>query len=43
MSRFGMDAIDAGPAVLGMHAPREVVSKADIYETYRLYKAFMEN
>jgi len=40
LSRFGIDTVDAGPGVLGMHSPREVLSKADLYESYRLYKAF---
>jgi aspartyl aminopeptidase len=40
LSRFGMDTVDAGPPVLGMHSPREVISKVDIYESYRFYKAF---
>ncbi len=40
LSRFGMDTIDIGPAVLGMHSPREVISKIDLYEAYRLYRAF---
>ncbi|MBN2367409.1 aminopeptidase [Candidatus Woesearchaeota archaeon] len=43
LSRYGMDTVDIGPAVLGMHSPREVLSKVDLYETYRLYKAFLEN
>ncbi|WP_268766415.1 zinc-binding metallopeptidase family protein [Kosmotoga arenicorallina] len=38
----GMDVLDAGPALLGMHSPFEIASKADIYETYRAYKAFLE-
>lgn len=42
MSRYGMDCVDAGPAVLGMHSPCEVVSKADIYSAYKLYKVFFE-
>ena len=42
LSRFGMDVIDAGPALLGMHAPREISSKADLYEAYKLYKAFLQ-
>jgi aspartyl aminopeptidase len=41
LSRFGMDTVDIGPGVLGMHSPREVISKADLYESYRLYKAFL--
>jgi len=40
MSRFGMDCVDAGPCVLGMHSTCEVTSKADIYSAYLLYKAF---
>ena len=31
-----------GVAVLSMHAPWEVTSKADIYEAYKGYKAFLE-
>ncbi|AKI98371.1 aminopeptidase [Kosmotoga pacifica] len=38
----GMDVIDAGPPLLGMHSPFEIASKADLYETYRAYKAFLE-
>ena len=40
MAKYGMDVIDAGVPVLNMHAPWEITSKADIYETYRAYKAF---
>ncbi len=40
MAKYGMDVIDAGVPVLSMHAPWEVTSKADIYETYRAYKVF---
>jgi len=40
MSRFGMDCVDAGPCVLGMHSTCEVTSKADIYSAHLLYKAF---
>lgn len=39
---YGMDIIDCGTPLLGMHSPFEVASKADIYETYRAYKAFFE-
>jgi len=37
-----MNVIYRGVAVLNMHAPYEATSKADIYETYRGYKAFIE-
>jgi aspartyl aminopeptidase len=38
----GIDTVDAGPAVLGMHAPKETISKADLYSSYLAYKAFLE-
>lgn len=40
MAAYGMNVIDAGVPVLNMHAPWEIVSKVDVYETYRCYKAF---
>ncbi len=40
LAEYGMDVIDCGPAVLGMHAPWEVISKADLYETVKAYRAF---
>ena len=41
MAKYGMNVIDAGVAVLNMHAPFEAVSKADVYETMRGYVAFL--
>lgn len=41
-AKYGMDVIDSGVAVLSMHSPWEVTSKADIYEAYRGYVAFLE-
>lgn len=41
LSLYGMEVIDSGVAVLNMHAPWEVVSKADVYETKRGYTAFL--
>ena len=41
LANYGMDVIDSGVAVLSMHAPWEVTSKADVYEAYRGYKAFL--
>lgn len=38
---YGMEVIDSGVAVLNMHAPMEVISKADLYESFKAYKAFM--
>ena len=42
LANYGMRVIDSGVAVLNMHAPWEATSKADVYETYRGYKAFVE-
>lgn len=41
MANLGMQVIDSGIAVLNMHAPWEVVSKADIYEALKGYEAFL--
>jgi aspartyl aminopeptidase len=43
ISMKNIDTIDIGVPVLSMHAPYEVVSKYDIYETYRCVKAFNED
>ena len=43
MANYGMEVIDSGVAVLSMHAPWEVASKADVYEAYRGYKSFLRN
>ena len=42
LALYGMNVIDSGVAVLNMHAPWEATSKADVYETYRGYIAFIE-
>ena len=39
----GADVIDMGPALLGMHSPFEISSKADLFETYRAYRALLED
>lgn len=43
LSLYGMEVIDSGVAVLNMHAPWEVTSKADVYETKKGYVAFLKN
>lgn len=43
MGNYGMRVIDSGIALLSMHAPWEVASKADIYEAVKGYCAFLEN
>ena len=40
---YGMEVIDSGVAVLNMHAPMEIISKADLYEAVKAYRAFMLN
>ena len=42
LALYGMNVIDSGVAVLNMHAPYEATSKADLYEAFRAYKAFLE-
>lgn len=41
LAEYGMEVIDIGVPLHNMHAPWEIASKADIYETYRAYKAFL--
>ncbi len=43
MALYGMEVIDCGVAVLNMHAPWEIVSKADVYETKKGYVVFLED
>jgi aspartyl aminopeptidase len=42
LANLGMQVIDFGVPVLNMHAPWEITSKADIYETYLAYRAFVK-
>lgn len=42
-AQYGMSCVDCGPALLSMHAPYELTSKADAYETFRAYRAFFES
>ena len=43
LSLYGMEVIDCGVAVLSMHAPWEVTSKADVYEAQKCYAAFLKD
>ncbi len=43
LAEYGMDIIDCGPALLTMHAPFEISSKLDIYETFRAFSAFLKS
>ncbi|MDD3224148.1 MAG: aminopeptidase [Clostridium sp.] len=42
LAQYGMDVIDCGIALLNMHSPWEIASKADIYETSNAYSAFLK-
>ena len=42
IAKMGISVVDCGPGVMGMHSPYEIVSKADVYQAYRAYKAFLE-
>ena len=42
LSLYGMNVVDCGVPVLSMHAPWEAVNKADLFEAYRGYKAFLQ-
>lgn len=39
---YGMEVIDSGVPVLNMHAPMEIINKADLYEAVKAYAAFMK-
>ncbi len=41
LALYGMQVIDCGVAVMSMHAPWEIVSKADVYEAKKCYMAFL--
>lgn len=41
MALYGMNVIDCGVPVLSMHAPWEITSKADVFEAYKCYRAFL--
>ncbi len=42
LGNYNMQVIDSGVAVLNMHAPWEIISKADLYEAKRCYEAFLK-
>jgi aspartyl aminopeptidase len=42
IAKMNISTIDIGVAVISMHAPYEVVSKADVYETYLAFRAFIK-
>ena len=42
IAKFNIDTVDIGVPVISMHSPWEVVSKADLYENYLAFKAFIQ-
>ena len=43
LGNYNMQVIDSGVPVLNMHAPWEIISKADLYEAKKGYEAFLKN
>ena len=41
-AKYGMNVLDAGVAILSMHAPWEITSKEDISQIFECYKAFLK-
>lgn len=41
LAEHGAEVVDMGVAMLSMHAPLELTSKADVYMTYKAYSAFL--
>ena len=41
LSLYGMQVVDCGVPILSMHSPWETLSKSDLYEAYKGYKAFL--
>ncbi len=41
IANLNIDTVDLGVPVISMHAPYEVISKADLYSTYEAFKAFI--
>ena len=42
LANYNMDVVDMGVPVLSMHAPYEIISKTDLYMTYKAYKTFYD-
>ncbi|MDD2596945.1 MAG: aminopeptidase, partial [Candidatus Cloacimonetes bacterium] len=41
LSNLGAEVLDCGVGIMGMHSLYELCSKADLYSTYKAYKAFL--
>lgn len=42
LSKYNIDTVDLGVPVLSMHAPYELISKADLLEAHRAFSAFIK-
>lgn len=42
LSKYNIDTVDIGVPVLSMHAPYEIISKADLYEAHKAFSAFVK-
>ena len=42
LANRGMDVVDSGVPVMGMHSPYEITSKFDVYQAYKGYEAFLK-
>ena len=42
IAKHNIETVDIGVPVISMHAPYEVVSKADVYSTYKAFVAFVK-
>ncbi len=43
VANYGVETVDCGVPVLSMHAPYEIVSKLDVYMTYKAFHTFFNN
>lgn len=43
LARYGAQVIDCGTPMLSMHAPMELLSKADAYMTFKAYSVFLNS
>jgi len=43
IAQYGIETVDCGTPVLGMHSPFEISSKADVYETFKAYRVFLKS
>ena len=41
LAELGLDVLDCGPALLGIHSPFEVASKGDLYMSCKAYQVFL--